>query len=427
MHIFLEILMQSFYIIDTQGRVLINFDYRGKKDPTIPNKFMSYIQQNCTLYPNPVFCVDGWFFSYIFRNNLYFISVTSWNSNVALQMAFLTSFLKLLGSYFKEITATNIVRNYYHIYDLLDEVMDYGYPQVSDSSIIDQIIPRKNLIDYSYLKKFYGCCFETNFRRGTKKYSKNEIEINIVEQLNISINKNGSLIKNEIIGEVKVVPRLSDFPFISLGIDYPFAYDEEYETQDVPRNCLEIEEMKFHNCVKYSSFETFNSLYFIPPDDEFVLMTYKILSSLKPIINFETEIRKLTNSKVEFVLKANSYLNQNEVAKDVKISIPLTFEYKSIEYKPSVGQIDHLADENKLIWSISQIYGQKHFSLNVYFEMSTVKFKDENEPIKVDFHIPSRTPSGFKFRYLEVLNQPYKIFPSFSFLTKVGNYEINAF
>ena len=92
--------MSSIYIIDAQGRVLINFDYRGKEDPTVPNKFMSYIQQNCTLYPNPVFCFDGYFFSYIFRYNLYFISVTSWNSNAALQIAFLTSFLKLLNSYF---------------------------------------------------------------------------------------------------------------------------------------------------------------------------------------------------------------------------------------------------------------------------------------------------------------------------------------
>lgn len=319
------------------------------------------------------------------------------------------------------------MKNYDHIYELLDELIDYGYPQVSDSSIIDKIIPRKNLIDYSNLSKSFDCNLSPEFRKGTNKYDKNKIEINIVEQLNISIDKNGSLIKNEIIGEVKVIPRLSDFPYIDLGIDYPFAYDKEYEIQDVPRKCLEIEEIKFHQCLKVSSFESFTSLFFLSPDDEFVLMTYKISSSLKPIINFETEIRKLTNSKVELILIANSYLNQNEVAKDVKISIPLSLDYESIEYKPSVGQINHLTDENKLIWSISQIYGQKQFSLKVYFKMSVVKFRYDKEPIKVDFHIPSRTASGFKFRYLEVLNKPYKIFSLISFLTKVGDYEISAF
>jgi hypothetical protein len=36
--------MSALYILDSMGRVLISFDYRGEVDFSIPDKFMSRLQ-----------------------------------------------------------------------------------------------------------------------------------------------------------------------------------------------------------------------------------------------------------------------------------------------------------------------------------------------------------------------------------------------
>jgi AP-1 complex subunit mu len=87
--------MSLLYILDENGRILINFDYRGEGDIDIADKFMIYLQTTQILLPNPVFRVDDLWFVYIQRSNMFFITVTKSNSNVALLLTFLDHFSAL--------------------------------------------------------------------------------------------------------------------------------------------------------------------------------------------------------------------------------------------------------------------------------------------------------------------------------------------
>jgi AP-1 complex subunit mu len=125
--------MSAIFILDSKGRVLVTFDYRGEVDYTIPDKFMSYIQANDKMQPAPVFRVDDWTFLFIIRSSLYFFMVTRRNSNVAVLLAFLDSLAKLFEDYLAaDLCADAIIDNFSLIYELLDEVMDDGSPQTLD-------------------------------------------------------------------------------------------------------------------------------------------------------------------------------------------------------------------------------------------------------------------------------------------------------
>lgn len=79
-------------------------------------------------------------FVYIRHNNLYLVSLSKNNSNVALIFSFLHKMVQVFSEYFKELEEESIRDNFVIIYELLDELMDFGYPQTTDSKILQEFI-----------------------------------------------------------------------------------------------------------------------------------------------------------------------------------------------------------------------------------------------------------------------------------------------
>ena len=68
---------------------------------------------------------------------------------------------------------------------------------------------------------------------------------------------------------------------------------------------VEMEDVKFHQCVRLSRFENDRTISFIPPDGEFELMSYRLNTQVKPLIWVESDIRSHSGSRIEFTLKVN--------------------------------------------------------------------------------------------------------------------------
>lgn len=47
----------------------------------------------------------------------------------------------MLTEYFKELEEESIRDNFVVLYELLDEVMDWGYPQTTESKILQECVP----------------------------------------------------------------------------------------------------------------------------------------------------------------------------------------------------------------------------------------------------------------------------------------------
>ena len=57
--------------------------------------------------------------------------MTKTNANAALIFSFLHKLVAIFCEYFKELEEESIRDNFVLIYELLDEVMDFGYPQTT--------------------------------------------------------------------------------------------------------------------------------------------------------------------------------------------------------------------------------------------------------------------------------------------------------
>lgn len=75
---------------------------------------------------------------YIRHNNLYLLALTKRNTNAAEILLFLHKIVEVFTEYFKELEEESIRDNFVVIYELLDEMMDFGYPQTTESKILQE-------------------------------------------------------------------------------------------------------------------------------------------------------------------------------------------------------------------------------------------------------------------------------------------------
>lgn len=79
---------------------------------------------------------------YIRHNNLYLLALTKRNTNAAEILLFLHKIVEVFTEYFKELEEESIRDNFVVIYELLDEMMDFGYPQTTESKILQEYVAR---------------------------------------------------------------------------------------------------------------------------------------------------------------------------------------------------------------------------------------------------------------------------------------------
>jgi hypothetical protein len=72
------------------------------------------------------------------KNNILVVSVSKKNINVALVITFLCKLIEVFTEYFKDLEEESVRDNFVVIYELLDEMMDFGYPQTTESRILQE-------------------------------------------------------------------------------------------------------------------------------------------------------------------------------------------------------------------------------------------------------------------------------------------------
>jgi AP-1 complex subunit mu len=426
--------MSALYILDSNGRILIHFDYRGEVDLSVPDKFMAYIQGTDKIQPLPVFRVDDWCFCHVVRSSLYFFMVTRSNSNISVLLVFLDALAKLLHDYLHELTADAIIDNFTLIYELLDEVMDYGHPQILDFQALSSFILREQPRDIKDQPKVpVQITALIPWRAAGIDYNVNEVYVDVVEYVHVLVGTHGgSVIQNEVDGEINMTSQLSGMPEVRIGLNDQIIFNPRAEAQrwaDISRRLFEVEDIKFHQCVNIAQFERDRSITFIPPDGTFNLLKYRLTSCMKPIIEVESTFEKYQGSRVELTITARSQFQAQSVARNVKIMVPVPSDVDSPKAQCSAGSMRYYPKDNCLVWSIKQFPGKKMFSLRAHFGLPSVESEEAEakRPIHVEFEIPYFTVSGLRVSFLKVLEKSnYEAISWVRYLTLNGSYEFRT-
>jgi len=261
------------------------------------------------------------------------------------------------------------------------------------------------------------------------KHKKNEIFLDVVEKLNLLVSSNGSVLRSEIIGALKMKSYLSGMPELKLGLNDKLLFEATGRPVAKGKS-VEMEDIKFHQCVRLARFENDRTISFIPPDGEFELMNYRLNTHVKPLIWVEAVVDPgHSRSRIEYMIKAKSQFKSRSVANNVEIHIPVPSDVDSPSFKTSIGTVRYIPDQDCIVWSIKQFQGQKDFIMTANFGLPSVGAENRDAymktPISVKFEIPYFTVSGVTVRYLKIIEKSgYQALPWVRYITQNGDYQL---
>jgi AP-1 complex subunit mu len=446
----------AIFILDSKGRVLISRNYRGDVAMSVATRFATRLLEEEESSLKPIVNEEGVTYVFVKHNNLYFLALSDRNINVSVTLLFLYKLIETLTVYFEEVCEESIRDNFVVIYELVDEMMDFGYPQVTDPKILQNYITQEShKLEEAVskapqiLKTVTGA---VSWRPEGIKYRKNEVFLDVIESVNLLVSSTGQVLRSEIVGSIKMKVQLSGMPELRLGLNDKVQLDRTSTGQaqkdaaassaatasgtsggtstGATRKAIEMEDVNFHQCVRLTRFETNHAISFVPPDGEFELMSYRLTTHVRPLIWIEAIIDKHEHSRVEYLIKAKSQFKTASTANNVAITIPVPPDSHSPKFRCNVGSCDYAPEKDCMVWQIKQFPGGKEFLMRAHFDLPSIVSQEKSEkkkPIQVAFEIPYFTVSGIQVRYLKIIEKSgYQAMPWVRYITNSGDYQIRT-
>ena len=228
--------------------------------------------------------IDGNTFLYIRHKDMFFVGVTRGNANAALAFAFLYAMVDIFKGYFEEDFDEDALRdNFTLVYELLDEILDYGYPQNSSLDVLKMYINLGSLkvaVSSAEEKKMTSMITGTrDWRREGIVHKKNEVFLDVLESVNLLVSTTGAVLRNDVTGQVVMKSQLSGMPECKLGLNDKLVLEKDAGGKAAAggagkkKASVELDDVQFHRCVQLGKFDADRTITFVPPDGDFELMT----------------------------------------------------------------------------------------------------------------------------------------------------------
>lgn len=121
-------MISQFFILSARGDTLIMRDYRSDVSKNVPEKFFREVKTS-EMEVSPTFEKDGIIFGYLKRASLYLVFTTRFNMAPSLLMDMLIRVSSVIKDLCGTMNEDAVRKNFIMIYEILDEMMDFGFPQ----------------------------------------------------------------------------------------------------------------------------------------------------------------------------------------------------------------------------------------------------------------------------------------------------------
>uniref|UniRef100_A0A0E0FRU1 MHD domain-containing protein n=1 Tax=Oryza nivara TaxID=4536 RepID=A0A0E0FRU1_ORYNI len=445
--------VSALFLLDIKGRVLVWRDYRGDVSALQAERFFTKLldKEGDSEAHSPVVYDDaGVTYMFIQHNNVFLLTASRQNCNAASILLFLhrvvdvriptldpgtqmtcsafSLFTKLVFKhYFEELEEESLRDNFVVVYELLDEMMDFGYPQYTEAKILSEFIKTDAYRMEVSQRPPMAVTNAVSWRSEGIRYKKNEVFLDVVESVNILVNSNGQIVRSDVVGALKMRTYLSGMPECKLGLNDRVLL--EAQGRATKGKAIDLDDIKFHQCVRLARFENDRTISFIPPDGSFDLMTYRLSTQVKPLIWVEAQIEKHSRSRIELMVKARSQFKERSTATNVEIEVPVPSDATNPNIRTSMGSAAYAPEREAMVWKVKSFPGGKDYMCRAEFSLPSITAEEaapeKKAPIRVKFEIPYFTVSGIQVRYLKIIEKSgYQALPWVRYITMAGEYEL---
>uniref|UniRef100_A0A9L0TDI7 AP-4 complex subunit mu-1 n=1 Tax=Equus caballus TaxID=9796 RepID=A0A9L0TDI7_HORSE len=465
-------MISQFFILSSKGDPLIYKDFRGDSGG---RDVAELFYRKLTGLPGDespvVMHHDDRHFIHIRHSGLYLVATTSENISPFSLLELLSRLATLLGDYCGSLGEGTISRNVALVYELLDEVLDYGYVQTTSTEMLRNFIQTEavvskpfSLFDLSSVGLFGAETQQSKVAPSsaasrpvlssrTDQSQKNEVFLDVVERLSVLIASNGSLLKVDVQGEIRLksfLPSGSGEEFIGgsqggvwdrllagvygsiwwlslmffpltemrIGLTEEFCVGKSELRGYGPG--IRVDEVSFHSSVHLDEFESHRILRLQPPQGELTVMRYQLsddLPSPLPFRLFPSVQWDRGSGRLQVYLKLRCDLPPKSQALNVRLHLPLPRGVVSLSQELSSPEQKAELGEGALRWDLPRVQGGSQ--LSALFQMdvpglpgppgqgpSTSAPPLGLGPASLSFELPRHTCSGLQVRFLRLAFRP---------------------
>uniref|UniRef100_A0A7C9E5C8 MHD domain-containing protein n=1 Tax=Opuntia streptacantha TaxID=393608 RepID=A0A7C9E5C8_OPUST len=446
-------MISQFFVLSQRGDNIVFRDYRGdvpKGSTEIFFRKVKFWKEDGEEEAPPVFNVDGVNYFHVKIVGLLFVATTRTNVSPSLVLELLQRIARVIKDYLGILSEESLRKNFVLVYELLDEVIDFGYVQTTSTEVLKSYIFNEPIVVDSALLPMLGPA--SIFMQGTKRMpgtavtksvvanepggrKREEIFVDIIEKISVTFSSSGYILTSEIDGTIQMKSYLSGNPEIRLALNEDVTIGRSgssaYGYSSSGSGAVILDDCNFHESVHLDSFDLDRTLSLVPPDGEFPVMNYRMTQEFKPPFRINALIEEAGSLKAEVILKIRAEFSSSATANTILVQMPLPSYTSrvSFELEPgAVGQTTDFKEANKrLEWSLKKIVGGAEHTLRAkltFSQESHGNLTKEAGPVSMNFTIPMYNASRLQVKYLQIAkkSKAYNPYRWVRYVTQANSY-----
>lgn len=433
-------MISCIFFVNAKAEIVLQQQYRDDVSRQAIDAFRLEVVQSKNVGV-PIVQIDDCSFLYSRQADLYLVGVTKMNANPALVFQYLYRMVDVFKAYFHGQFDENAVKdNLELIYELLDETMDNGYPQVTAVNLLTNYI-QSGKANFDVSKIAAGPSEMTSSITGSVdwripnkyKYKKNEVFLDVLEAVNLLMSAKGTVLRGDVSGKIMMKTFLTGMPECKFGLNDKVVIEKEAQKNarmGVPKRTpgIAIDDISFHRCVRLGQFDQDRTISFIPPDGEFELMKYRVTQNVNLPFKVIPVVNEMGRSRVEYDIKVRASFSPSLFATAVILKIPTPRNTASSKVNVSAGKCKYHPEHGLLVWKIKKFPGGQSFQLKGEVKLAATMGEEKvwsRPPIEMEFQVPMFTSSALHVRFLKVFERAnYQTVKWVRYITRAGQYQI---
>lgn len=378
----------------------------------------------------------------VYRCGMFFLAVLTAEVAPLLVIEFLHRVVDTLVDYFgAKVDDGTLKSNFTTVYQVLEEMLDNGHPMITEPNALRGMVAPPSVLG-RIAAAFAGSSNVSNklpggtvssipWRRSGIKYAQNEFYLDIEEEINCTIDRNGVMASCDVTGIGRANCKLSGMPDVMLSFMNPSL----------------LENVELHPCIRHSVFERDRVFSFVPPDGKFTLFKYSVANQngsmvtsppspvyCKPTVSYN----KKGGGSIEIMLGSKPMMARGPTdrspatgkpirVEDVKVVFALPSCVRSTDLTTNHGGV--LCEEASKVccWDIGRIPEDRSPKLTGTFELHPgIGEPEEAITFSLNFAVPSTTISGIKVRQLDIQREAYTPYKGVRSKVKAGKFEVRT-
>uniref|UniRef100_A0A1A7XI15 Adaptor-related protein complex 4, mu 1 subunit n=2 Tax=Iconisemion striatum TaxID=60296 RepID=A0A1A7XI15_9TELE len=439
-------MISQVFILSSQGDHLIYKDYRGQTGNDVVNIFYEKVTALTGDQPPVVMSDRDLNFVHVRHGGLYWVATTTSDSSPFTIIEFLNRLTALVRDYCGGLSEKSIQMNFALIYELLDEVLDYGYIQTTSSDVLKNFIQTEavssrpfSLFDLSNVGLFGAETQQSKvapssaatrpIQSSRDQGGRSEIFVDVIERLSVVIGSNGVLMKADVEGEVRVKCYMPSCSEMRIGLNEEFSIGRS-QLRGYGA-AVRVDECSFHQTVQLDEFESHRILRFCPSQGEQTVMQYQLsddLPTAPPFRLFPT-VERDAAGRLLMYLKLRCDLPPKSAAINVSVSVPVPKGCVSLSQElSSPDQSAELKLQSRaVVWEVPRFPGGTQLSAIFKLEVPGLTSASMLEvgPVGLIFELPKFTATGLQIRFLRLSPiQPGPLQRWVRYITRSDSYTI---